>query len=146
VCRPSSALWPVVAGIDVGAGHYWKRLGRFIITSIRDLTGVGIDTEADDLKPRFPTSSSSQMITYKFSNGCVFAHTVPRAAVHCILRGTPTRIVTVFAYVCSRINFFTNPHISVVSAAINIVWCVSFPPPSLTHAHTPSHSLVCACI
>jgi hypothetical protein len=52
-------------------GHYWKRMGRFLITDIRDLTGKGLDTETPDMKPLFPTSSSSQMITYKFSNGYV---------------------------------------------------------------------------
>jgi hypothetical protein len=46
-------------------------MGRFVITAIRDLTGAGLDTEKADLKPVFPTSSSSQMITYKFSNGWV---------------------------------------------------------------------------
>jgi phosphomannomutase len=54
---------------NVCAGHYWKVMGRFVISAIRDLTGAGIDTTAADLRPKFPTSSSSQMITYTFSNG-----------------------------------------------------------------------------
>jgi hypothetical protein len=63
-------LTPPPPRFDVlGTGHYWKRMGRFVIANIRDLTGVGLDTEAADLKPVFPTSSSSQMITYKFTNG-----------------------------------------------------------------------------
>ena len=51
------------------AGHYWLRLGKWYITAIRDLTGAGFDTEQADFKPVFPTSSGSQMITYKFNNG-----------------------------------------------------------------------------
>jgi hypothetical protein len=56
-------------------------MGRFVITAIRDLTGVGLDTEKADLKPVFPTSSSSQMITYKFSNG-YGAHMLPTCLPH----------------------------------------------------------------
>lgn len=52
-------------------GHYWMKLGRWSITAIRDLTGAGMDTEQAAYKPVFPTSSSSQMITYKFSNGAI---------------------------------------------------------------------------
>lgn len=68
----------------VFAGHYWKRMGRFVITAIRDLTGAGLDTEKADLKPVFPTSSSSQMITYKFSNGFVPELWRARAALACV--------------------------------------------------------------
>ena len=59
------------------------RMGRFVITAIRDLTGKGLDTETADLKPIFPTSSSSQMITYKFSNGYVGACVDGQTNAHC---------------------------------------------------------------
>ena len=51
-------------------GHYWLRLGNYKITHIRDLTGEGYDSEQKDGKPILPTSSSN-MLTYTFQNGCV---------------------------------------------------------------------------
>jgi len=51
-------------------GHYWLRVGNYKITHIRDLTDEGYDSEQKDGKPILPTSSSN-MLTYTFQNGCV---------------------------------------------------------------------------
>jgi len=51
-------------------GHYWLRVGDYKIKHVRDLTGAGYDSEQQDGKPILPTSSSN-MITYTFENGCV---------------------------------------------------------------------------
>lgn len=52
---------------------YPKACDRHKITGIRDLT-VGIDadfrSEGKDKKPTLPCSSSNQMITFYFENGC----------------------------------------------------------------------------
>ncbi|CAG5129720.1 unnamed protein product, partial [Candidula unifasciata] len=53
-----------------GPGKYPKKCGKFEIAHVRDLT-VGYDSETEDKKPTLPTSKSSQMITFKFANGCV---------------------------------------------------------------------------
>ncbi|BFZ14674.1 hypothetical protein BsWGS_17713 [Bradybaena similaris] len=53
-----------------GPGKYPTRCGKFEIAHVRDLT-VGYDSETEDKKPTLPTSKSSQMITFKFANGCV---------------------------------------------------------------------------
>ncbi|RUS90294.1 hypothetical protein EGW08_001983, partial [Elysia chlorotica] len=50
--------------------QYPTKCGAFEILHVRDLT-VGYDSEEEDKKPVLPTSKSSQMITFKFSNGCV---------------------------------------------------------------------------
>ncbi|XP_071550030.1 phosphopentomutase isoform X2 [Panulirus ornatus] len=44
--------------------------GRFSIASVRDLT-TGYDSSQPDKQAVLPVSSSSQMITFYFSNGCV---------------------------------------------------------------------------
>jgi len=49
-------------------GHYWHCVGRFAIAGIRDLTKPGLDTNAGDLRPTLPVSSS-HMITFSFKNG-----------------------------------------------------------------------------
>jgi phosphomannomutase len=41
------------------------------VTGIRDLT-VGYDSATPDNVPTLPVSSSSEMITFKLENGCVF--------------------------------------------------------------------------
>jgi phosphoglucomutase/phosphopentomutase len=46
-------------------GHYWLRAGHLAIRAIRDLTGAGWDSDAQDGKATLPTSSSSHMLTYK---------------------------------------------------------------------------------
>lgn len=53
-----------------GAGGYPTKCGEFEIVHVRDLT-VGYDSETEDQKPTLPSSKSSQMITFKFANGCV---------------------------------------------------------------------------
>uniref|UniRef100_A0A7N6BEM4 Phosphoglucomutase 2 n=1 Tax=Anabas testudineus TaxID=64144 RepID=A0A7N6BEM4_ANATE len=49
---------------------YPKECGRFSISAVRDLT-TGYDSNQPDNKAILPTSSSSQMITFTFSNGGV---------------------------------------------------------------------------
>ncbi|KAJ0398713.1 hypothetical protein P43SY_004130 [Pythium insidiosum] len=51
-------------------GKYWTHCGDFEIAHIRDLT-TGYDSEQPDHRAVLPVSSSSHMITYKFTNGCV---------------------------------------------------------------------------
>jgi phosphomannomutase len=59
-CKPEEYVYP-------------KTCGDYHITGIRDLT-VGIEAdfrgEGKDKKPTLPCSSSSQMITFYFDNGC----------------------------------------------------------------------------
>ena len=49
-------------------GKYWLRLGELRIEWVRDLT-TGVDTDRPDGRATLPLSSSSHMITYRFSNG-----------------------------------------------------------------------------
>lgn len=49
----------------INEGHYWHRMGTFVVQAIRDLTGVGWDSDSLDGKPTLPTSSGSYMVTYK---------------------------------------------------------------------------------
>ncbi|XP_023812285.1 phosphoglucomutase-2 [Oryzias latipes] len=49
---------------------YPTECGRFCISAVRDLT-TGYDSNQPDNKAVLPTSRSSQMITFTFSNGCV---------------------------------------------------------------------------
>lgn len=44
--------------------------GKYKISSIRDLT-TGVDTAVPDRKAKLPSSSSTQMITFRFENGVV---------------------------------------------------------------------------
>ncbi|KAL1023998.1 hypothetical protein UPYG_G00050070 [Umbra pygmaea] len=55
---------------DQEAVSYPSECGGFTITSVRDLT-TGYDSTQKDKKAILPTSSSSQMITFTFSNGGV---------------------------------------------------------------------------
>lgn len=52
--------------------QYPKSVGgdRFAITAVRDLT-TGHDSSQPDQRAILPVSSSSQMITFTFGNGCV---------------------------------------------------------------------------
>lgn len=49
---------------------YPSECGRFAVSAVRDLT-TGFDSNQPDKKAVLPTSSSSQMITFSFSNGGV---------------------------------------------------------------------------
>lgn len=53
-----------------GKDTYHLRLGSYKIKNVRDLT-TGYDDTQPDKKAVLPTSSSSEMITYYFDNGCV---------------------------------------------------------------------------
>lgn len=50
-------------------GKYLFAMGDYIIRNIRDLT-TGFDSSTDNHKPVLPVSSSTQMITFQFTNGC----------------------------------------------------------------------------
>ena len=70
-------------------GHYWAKLGDLHIRHIRDLTGKGWDSEnfTNNCQPTLPTSSSTQMLTYKLSNGVVLtlrtSGTEPKLKYYC---------------------------------------------------------------
>ncbi|RLN88079.1 hypothetical protein BBJ28_00015457 [Nothophytophthora sp. Chile5] len=51
-------------------GEYWPKCGDFVIAHVRDLT-TGYDSAQPDKRAVLPVSSSSEMITYTFANGCV---------------------------------------------------------------------------
>lgn len=51
-------------------GSYTSTLGPFKVLGVRDLTGDGYDSSTPDKKPTLPTSSAN-MITFKFDEGCV---------------------------------------------------------------------------
>ncbi|ELK06427.1 phosphoglucomutase-2 [Pteropus alecto] len=53
-----------------GKNTYPKTCGKFEISGVRDLT-TGYDDSQPDKKAILPTSKSSQMITFTFTNGCV---------------------------------------------------------------------------
>ncbi|XP_035272589.1 phosphoglucomutase-2 [Anguilla anguilla] len=53
-----------------GENTYPTRCGSFTVSSVRDLT-TGYDSQQPDKKAVLPTSKSSQMITFTFSNGGV---------------------------------------------------------------------------
>uniref|UniRef100_A0A8C6X985 Phosphoglucomutase 2 n=1 Tax=Naja naja TaxID=35670 RepID=A0A8C6X985_NAJNA len=53
-----------------GENTYPKTCGKFAVSGVRDLT-TGYDSNQADKKAVLPTSKSSQMITFTFSNGCV---------------------------------------------------------------------------
>lgn len=51
-------------------GKYWPSCGDFAITHVRDLT-TGYDSFQPDKRAVLPVSTSTEMITYSFANGCV---------------------------------------------------------------------------
>ena len=52
-------------------GKYYERVGPYDVKSVRDLGSPGYDSLTEDKTPTLPTSASSPMITFRFSNGCV---------------------------------------------------------------------------
>jgi phosphomannomutase len=76
---------PFASGFDLPLArliHTWKlqyqyklnyptTIGGHKVTGIRDLT-IGYDSTTADHYPTLPVSSSSEMITFKLDNGCVF--------------------------------------------------------------------------
>uniref|UniRef100_A0A8C9TDZ9 Phosphoglucomutase 2 n=1 Tax=Scleropages formosus TaxID=113540 RepID=A0A8C9TDZ9_SCLFO len=54
----------------IGKDTYPKECGEFAVSAVRDLT-TGYDSSQPDKKATLPTSRSSQMITFTFSNGGV---------------------------------------------------------------------------
>ncbi|CAM0141477.1 hypothetical protein VKS41_003809 [Umbelopsis sp. WA50703] len=70
--------------------QYPETIGKYKVTGIRDLT-VGYDSDTKDNQPTLPVSSSSEMITFKLDNGCVFtirtSGTEPKIKYYCELAG-----------------------------------------------------------
>lgn len=52
-------------------GKYFEQVGGYSVESVRDLGTPGYDSTQDDKKPTLPTSASSPMLTFRFTNGCV---------------------------------------------------------------------------
>lgn len=70
-----------------------KKVGDYVIESVRDLGVPGFDSTTSDKKPRLPTSASSPMITIRLTNGCV-AHfrasgTEPKFKYYIEMQGQP---------------------------------------------------------
>ena len=78
-------------------GTYWDKVisdsgTTYPISAIRDLT-AGYDSSTLDKKPTLPISSSTQMITYTFVNGCVLtlrtSGTEPKIKYYSEMQGKP---------------------------------------------------------
>ncbi|KAG2178055.1 hypothetical protein INT43_003308 [Umbelopsis isabellina] len=71
--------------------QYPENIGKYRVVGIRDLT-VGYDSDTKDNTPTLPVSSSSEMITFKLDNGCVFtirtSGTEPKIKYYCELAGS----------------------------------------------------------
>ena len=74
-------------------GKYFQHVGSYQVESVRDLGSPGYDSTTDDKKPTLPTSTSSPMITFRFTNGCVAqfraSGTEPKFKYYIELRGNP---------------------------------------------------------
>lgn len=74
-------------------GKYFANVGGHQVESIRDLGAPGYDSTTVDKKPTLPISSSSPMITFRFTNGCVCSFrasgTEPKFKFYIELRGNP---------------------------------------------------------
>jgi len=72
---------------------YWKSCGEYQIRSVRDLTTPGYDSTTEDKRPTLPVSSSTQMLTYTFENGCVLtlrtSGTEPKVKYYSEMPGKP---------------------------------------------------------
>ncbi|CAO3664381.1 unnamed protein product [Umbelopsis vinacea] len=70
--------------------NYPATIGGHKVIGIRDLT-IGYDSATPDHQPTLPVSSSSEMITFKLENGCVFtirtSGTEPKIKYYCELSG-----------------------------------------------------------
>jgi len=74
-----------------GSGKYPSKCGKYPVKHVRDLT-TGYDDGQPDQKAVLPTSSSTQMITFFFENGCVAtlrgSGTEPKLKYYIELSGT----------------------------------------------------------
>jgi len=77
--------------------NYPKKFGRFAVKNVRDLT-TGFDSCQSDNKAILPVSTSSQMITFYFENGCVLtlrgSGTEPKLKYYAELSGSDGEAVT----------------------------------------------------
>lgn len=82
----------ILEGIRRG-GSYMSTVGTYEVESIRDLGEPGYDSTTADKKPSLPTSNSSPMITFRFTNGCVAqfraSGTEPKFKYYIEMRGNP---------------------------------------------------------
>ena len=69
-CYDSSIVSKILDEIQ-NDGNYMDSVGPFQVESIRDLSHPGYDSTTVDKRPTLFTSSSSPMITIRFTNGCV---------------------------------------------------------------------------
>ena len=74
-------------------GKYFTSVGGYQVESIRDLGVPGYDSTTADKRPTLPTSASSPMVTFRFTNGCVAqfraSGTEPKFKYYLELRGAP---------------------------------------------------------
>ncbi|KAL7545485.1 hypothetical protein ACHAWF_008836 [Thalassiosira exigua] len=74
-------------------GNYSKRIGAYDVESVRDLGSPGYDSTTEDKRPTLPTSATSPMITFRFTNGCVAqfraSGTEPKFKYYIEMRGKP---------------------------------------------------------
>lgn len=91
-CNDSTIAMKIMDQMKNG-GKYFDRVGPYDVESIRDLGSPGFDSTTDDKKPTLPTSASSPMITFRFTNGCVAqfraSGTEPKFKYYIELRGKP---------------------------------------------------------
>lgn len=91
-CNDPSIAMRVMDQMKNG-GKYFDRVGRYEVESIRDLGSFGFDSTTADNKPTLPTSASSPMITFRFTNGCVAqfraSGTEPKFKYYIEMRGNP---------------------------------------------------------
>ncbi|ESO94178.1 hypothetical protein LOTGIDRAFT_189430 [Lottia gigantea] len=69
ICHDKNTIRKMFENIR-NSGKYPTSCGPYKIRHVRDLTDEGYDSSKPDFKPDLPTSSS-QMITFTFENGCV---------------------------------------------------------------------------
>jgi len=74
-------------------GSYIKKVGEYMVESIRDLGVPGYDSTTRDKNPQLPTSASSPMMTIRFANGCVAqfraSGTEPKFKYYIEMQGQP---------------------------------------------------------
>ncbi|KAI8804882.1 hypothetical protein BJ742DRAFT_822777 [Cladochytrium replicatum] len=81
------------SGSDVAMAElgYPTYIGPHKVIGVRDLT-IGYDSEQPDKKPLLPVSSSSEMVTFKLDNECVFtlrtSGTEPKIKYYSEIRGS----------------------------------------------------------
>jgi len=88
-------------------GKYLDTCGPYKIKYVRDLT-IGFDSSQPDNKPILPVSTSAEMITFYFENGCVAtlrgSGTEPKLKYYVELSGTDrVHVITTLADIVNHI-------------------------------------------